>query len=71
MPEYTVFVVPPGDEDAEPFGIPEWGRIEAIATAERYRARGWEARIGARAAGGDHGSFRREGQPCAISSTPR
>lgn len=45
MPEYIVFVMPPSDEDAEPFDIPEWGRIEAIATAERYRAHGWKACI--------------------------
>ena len=43
MPEYIVLVMPPEDEDAEPFGIPEWGHIEAIATAERYRVHGWEA----------------------------
>ena len=45
MPEYIVFVMPPSDEDAEPFDIPEWGHIEAAATAERYRAHGWEACI--------------------------
>lgn len=45
MPEYIVFVMPPEDEDAEPFDIPEWGYIEAIATAERYRAHGWKACI--------------------------
>lgn len=45
MPEYIVFVMPPADEDAEPFDIPEWGYIEAIATAERYRAHGWKACI--------------------------
>lgn len=45
MPEYIVFVMPPADEDAEPFDIPEWGYIEALATAGRYRARGWEACI--------------------------
>lgn len=45
MPEYIVFVMPPNDEDAEPFDIPEWGYIEAIATAERYRAHGWKACI--------------------------
>lgn len=43
MPDYIVFVMPPNDGDAEPFDIPEWGHIEAIATAERYRAHGWEA----------------------------
>lgn len=45
MPEYIVLVMPPKDEDAEPFDIPEWGYIEAIATAERYRAHGWKACI--------------------------
>lgn len=45
MPEYIVFVMPPKDEDAEPFDIPEWGYIEAIATTERYRAHGWKACI--------------------------
>lgn len=45
MPEYIVFVMPPEDEDAEPFDIPEWGYIEALATAERYRAHGWKACI--------------------------
>lgn len=45
MPEYIVFIMPPEDEDAEPFDIPEWGYIEAIATAERYRAHGWQACI--------------------------
>lgn len=45
MPEYIVFVMPPKDEDIEPFDIPEWGHIEAMATAERYRAHGWKACI--------------------------
>lgn len=45
MPEYIVFVMPPEDEDVEPFDIPEWGYIEAMATAERYRAHGWKACI--------------------------
>lgn len=45
MPEYIVFVMPPKDEDVEPFDIPEWGYIEAMATAERYRAHGWKACI--------------------------
>lgn len=45
MPDYIVFVMPPNDEDAEPFDIPEWGHTEAIATAERYRAHGWKACI--------------------------
>ena len=45
MPEYIVFVMPPTDEDGAPFDIPEWGYIEAIATAERYRAHGWQACI--------------------------
>lgn len=43
MPEYIVFVTPPSDEDAEPFDIPEWEFDAAMATAERYRERGWEA----------------------------
>lgn len=43
MPEYIVFVMPPSDEDAEPFDIPEWGYGDAVATAERYRAYGWKA----------------------------
>lgn len=43
MPEYIVFVMPPGGVDAEPFDIPEWGLDEAAATAGRYRGRGWEA----------------------------
>lgn len=43
MPDYIVFVMPPNDEDAEPFDTPEWGHIEATATAERYRAHGWKA----------------------------
>lgn len=45
MPEYIVFVMPQGVLDAEPFDIPEWGYTEATATAERYRAHGWEACI--------------------------
>lgn len=45
MPEYIVFVMPPSDEDAEPFDIPEWGYGYAVATAERYRERGWKACI--------------------------
>lgn len=45
MPEYIVFVMPPEGEDVEPFDIPEWGYIEAMATAERYRAHGWKACI--------------------------
>lgn len=60
MPEYIVFVMPPEDEDAEPFDIPEWGHIEAIATAERYRAHGWKACIRARAVSEDYDSFQRE-----------
>lgn len=43
MPEYIVFVVPPKDVDAEPFEIPEWEFDAAMATAERYRERGWKA----------------------------
>lgn len=42
MPEYIVFVMPPCD-DAEPFDIPEWDFDAAMATASRYRDRGWEA----------------------------
>lgn len=45
MPEYIVFVMPPSDEDVEPFDIPEWGCDCACATARRYRERGWEACI--------------------------
>lgn len=45
MPEYIVFVMPPKDEDAEPFDVPEWGHGDAAATAERYREHGWEACI--------------------------
>lgn len=43
MPEYIVFVMPPSDGGAEPFDIPEWGFDAAMATAGRYRERGWEA----------------------------
>lgn len=43
MPEYIIFVMPPEGGGAEPFDIPEWGYIEARATAERYRAHGWKA----------------------------
>ena len=42
MPEYIVFVMPPYD-GAEPFDIPEWESDAAMATAKRYRERGWEA----------------------------
>mgnify|MGYP000757756189 CR=1 FL=1 len=47
MPEYIVFVMPPHGPcgDTEPFDIPEWDFGDAIATADRYRARGWEACI--------------------------
>lgn len=45
MPEYIVFVMPPSDEDTEPFDIPEWEFDAAMATAERYRERGWKACI--------------------------
>lgn len=47
MPEYIVFVTPPYEpyEDAEPFDIPEWDFDAAMATANRYRERGWEACI--------------------------
>lgn len=48
MPEYIVFVMPPTDEDAEPFDIPEWEFDAATATANRYRERGWKACIRAR-----------------------
>lgn len=43
MPEYIVFVMPPSGENAEPFDIPEWEFSAAMATANRYRARGWKA----------------------------
>lgn len=42
-PEYIVFVMPPKGVDAEPFDIPEWGYGDAMATAGRYRERGWQA----------------------------
>lgn len=45
MPEYIVHVMPPMDEDAEPFDIPEWEPDAAMATANRYRERGWKACI--------------------------
>lgn len=45
MPEYIVFVMPPEDEDAEPFDIPEWSYDDAAETANRYRERGWKACI--------------------------
>lgn len=45
MPEYIVFVMPPEDEDAEPFDIPEWSYDGAAVTAKRYRAHGWKACI--------------------------
>lgn len=45
MPEYIVFVMPPEGEDAEPFDIPEWEFDAALATAKRYRDRGWKACI--------------------------
>lgn len=47
MPEYIVFVMPPHGPcgEAEPFDIPEWDFDAAMATAGRYRARGWEACI--------------------------
>ena len=47
MPEYIVFVMPPYGPygDAEPFDIPEWDFDAAMATANRYRERGWEACI--------------------------
>ena len=45
MPEYIVFVMPPYGPygDAGPFDIPEWDLDAAMATANRYRERGWEA----------------------------
>lgn len=45
MPEYIVFVMPPRAPygGAEPFDIPEWDFDAALATAGRYRARGWGA----------------------------
>lgn len=45
MSEYIVFVMPPSDEDVEPFDIPEWEFDAAMATANRYRERGLEACI--------------------------
>lgn len=44
-PRYIVFVMPPRGVDAEPFDIPEWGYDDAMATAGRYRERGWRACI--------------------------
>lgn len=44
-PEYIVFVMPPRGVDAEPFDIPEWEYDDAMATAGRYRERGWHACI--------------------------
>lgn len=60
MPEYIVFVMPPSDEDAEPFDIPEWEFDTAMATAERYRERGWKACVRARAISYDCTGFQRE-----------
>lgn len=45
MPEYIVFVMPPEDEDAVPFDIPEWSYDDAVDTAKRYRERGWKVCI--------------------------
>lgn len=47
MPEYIVFVTPPYGpyDDAGSFDIPEWDLDAALATADRYRGRGWEACI--------------------------
>lgn len=47
MPEYIVFVMPPYEPygDTGPFDIPEWDFDAAMATADRYRGRGWEACI--------------------------
>ena len=44
MPEYTVSVTPPHG-GAEPFDIPEWDAGAAADTANRYRERGWGARV--------------------------
>lgn len=44
-PKYTVFVMPPKGVDAASFDIPEWGYDYAVATARRYRDRGWKACI--------------------------
>lgn len=60
MPEYIVLVMPPSDGDAEPFDIPEWEFDAAMATANRYRERGWKARIRARAIGCDCTGFQGE-----------
>lgn len=60
MPEYIVSVMPPSDGGTEPFDIPEWEFDAAMATAERYRERGWEACVRARAIGYDRTSFQRE-----------
>lgn len=45
MPEYIVFVMPPYGPHggAGPFDIPEWDFDAAMATAGRYRERGWGA----------------------------
>lgn len=61
MPEYIVSVMPPYGPhgDAEPFDIPEWDLDAATATADRYRERGWEACVRARAVGCDRTSFQR------------
>lgn len=45
MPEYIVSVMPPTGGEAEPFDIPEWEFDAAMATANRYRERGWDACI--------------------------
>lgn len=45
MPNYIVFVMPPKDEDAKPFDIPEWDFGAALATSKRYREHGWKACI--------------------------
>lgn len=44
-PMYIVFVMPPKGVDAEQFDIPEWEYNAAMATAKRYRERGWHACI--------------------------
>lgn len=64
MPEYIVSVMPPCG--AEPFDIPEWDLDAATATASRYRERGWEACVRARAVGHGRTGSRGEDWPCAI-----
>lgn len=63
MPEYIVSVMPPYGPygDAEPFDIPEWDLDAAVATANRYRERGWGACVRARAVGCDRTGLQRRG----------